>query len=286
MCPAKNLLKWHDMPPHLQFNPYIHTGYRPLLTFWESLASLFYLHNETINIVTHGVPIVFILVVTPRVMPWTQIDSHFLAWCHISGSVAPWIGSFIYHLFMNIKQPPSFYHRLLQLDMLGIWVSQSFGALPMVVASVFCLPKLLQWLIISCYCLFAIVGLFKALSASSPWNRRLCFALPFLMRNLLCVLRLTKYGGGDPSSISYVILQDLLSVVGGAIGAVNIPEKWFPGYLDLYLNSHNIMHVLVVSAVYCMFYSATSDLVWMAHGSCDRLISSQYHRDILIKNEL
>uniref|UniRef100_T1I039 Uncharacterized protein n=1 Tax=Rhodnius prolixus TaxID=13249 RepID=T1I039_RHOPR len=160
------------------------------------------------------------------------------------------------------------------------------GALPMVVASVFCLPKLLQWLIISCYCLFAIVGLFKALSASSPWNRRLCFALPFLMRNLLCVLRLTKYGGGDPSSISYVILQDLLSVVGGAIGAVNIPEKWFPGYLDLYLNSHNIMHVLVVSAVYCMFYSATSDLVWMAHGSCDRLISSQYHRDILIKNEL
>ena len=50
----KNLLHFRDMPPHLQFNPYIFTGYRPLLTFWGSINSLFYLHNETINILTHG----------------------------------------------------------------------------------------------------------------------------------------------------------------------------------------------------------------------------------------
>jgi hypothetical protein len=50
----KILLHFRDMPPHLQFNPYIFTGYRPLLTFWGSINSLFYLHNETINILTHG----------------------------------------------------------------------------------------------------------------------------------------------------------------------------------------------------------------------------------------
>jgi hypothetical protein len=50
----KTLLHFRDMPPHLQFNPYIFTGYRPLLTFWGSITSLFYLHNETINILTHG----------------------------------------------------------------------------------------------------------------------------------------------------------------------------------------------------------------------------------------
>lgn len=43
-----------------------------------------------------------------------------------------------------------------------------------------------------------------------------------------------------------------MSVVGGAIGAMHIPEKWFPGCMDYYLNSHNIMHVLVVLAVYSM----------------------------------
>lgn len=49
-----NLLQWKDMPKHLQFNPYIFTGYRPLLSVWGCLNSLFYLHNETINILTHG----------------------------------------------------------------------------------------------------------------------------------------------------------------------------------------------------------------------------------------
>lgn len=50
----EDLLHWKDMPKHLQFNPYIFTGYRPLLSIWGCLSSLFYLHNETINILSHG----------------------------------------------------------------------------------------------------------------------------------------------------------------------------------------------------------------------------------------
>lgn len=49
-----------------------------------------------------------------------------------------------------------------------------------------------------------------------------------------------------------IYFQDAVSAIGGVIGAMNIPERWFPGAVDLYLNSHNIMHVLVVSAVYSM----------------------------------
>lgn len=43
------------------------------------------------------------------------------------GSVSPWCGSFIYHLFMNLERGETVYYRLLQLDMFGIWMSQSFG---------------------------------------------------------------------------------------------------------------------------------------------------------------
>lgn len=50
----KALLNRKDIPKHLQFNPYIETGYRPLLSVWGCLMSLFYFHNETINIITHG----------------------------------------------------------------------------------------------------------------------------------------------------------------------------------------------------------------------------------------
>lgn len=49
-----HLLQWNDMPRHLQFNPYIMSGYRPLLSAWGCLNSIFYLHNETVNILTHG----------------------------------------------------------------------------------------------------------------------------------------------------------------------------------------------------------------------------------------
>lgn len=48
------LLHWRDMPQHLQFNPYVLTGYRPLQDFVGCVGSLFYFHNETINILTHG----------------------------------------------------------------------------------------------------------------------------------------------------------------------------------------------------------------------------------------
>jgi hypothetical protein len=65
------------------------------------------------------------------------------------------------------------------------------------------------------------------------------------------------------------VFQDAVSAVGGAIGAMHVPEKWFPGRLDVVFNSHNIMHVLVVSAVYSMHQATVKDLQWMANeGVC------------------
>ena len=48
------LLKLTDMPAHLQFNRHVHSGYRALHDVWGCFWSLFYLHNETVNIFTHG----------------------------------------------------------------------------------------------------------------------------------------------------------------------------------------------------------------------------------------
>lgn len=52
---------------------------------------------------------------------------------------------------------------------------------------------------------------------------------------------------------------------------MHVPEKWFPGSVDLYLNSHNIMHILVVVAVYSMHIATMQDLIWMAKEKCDAL---------------
>lgn len=161
-------------------------------------------------------------------MPWTQL--WFLSWCHVIGLVSPWVGSFLYHLFMNLDQGEKLYCRLLQIDMLGIWINQSFGmyhsypllkykfevkfvwlcvvgALPMVTASTYCLPSLIRWSFIGSYVLLSLWGLYKALTAWSPWERRLCFLMPFTLRVILCFLRYWGFGGGDPGAFTHVILQ-------------------------------------------------------------------------------
>ena len=74
-----------------------------------------------------AIPIIYILLTIPGIMPWSNMELRFLSWCHVVGVLSPWVGSFVYHLFMNLESGERIYHRLLQLDMLGIWISQSFG---------------------------------------------------------------------------------------------------------------------------------------------------------------
>ncbi|XP_018335087.1 progestin and adipoQ receptor family member 4 [Agrilus planipennis] len=262
------LLKWKDMPVHLQFNPYIRTGYRPMLSAWGCIRSLFYIHNETFNIVTHGMPILYIILKTPSITNWASSELQVLSWCHVAGIISPWIGSFTYHLFMNMNRDQHFYHRLLQLDMLGIWICQSIGAMPMVFTFSHCFEKLTKWLCISFYCLVALWGLYKAMLAISPWERRLCFILPFSLRILLCGFRFLHFGGGDPNALLHLLLQDFIAVIGAIIGALHIPEKWFPGHMDKCLNSHNIMHLFVVAAVYSMHEATMQDLKWINEVQC------------------
>uniref|UniRef100_A0A665WYD8 Progestin and adipoQ receptor family member IVb n=1 Tax=Echeneis naucrates TaxID=173247 RepID=A0A665WYD8_ECHNA len=69
------LLDFAKTPPHLQFNKYVLTGYRPVSTAQECLRSLFYMHNELGNIYTHGaLPIIHItLLCYPSVQQVTML---------------------------------------------------------------------------------------------------------------------------------------------------------------------------------------------------------------------
>lgn len=80
----------------------------------------------------------------------------------------------------------------------------------------------------------------------------------FIKAILWDLISFRKYGGKtrELNIIFYYFFffssQDGVSIFGGAIGAMHIPEKWMPGSVDFFLNSHNIMHVLVVVAVFSM----------------------------------
>ncbi|KAK3872991.1 hypothetical protein Pcinc_021968 [Petrolisthes cinctipes] len=84
------------------------------------------------------------------------------------------------------------------------------------------------------------------------------------MRAASATLRVTANGGGNPLAFKHIILQDLMAVLGGFVGALRVPEKWIPGRLDLLANSHHIMHVVVVYAVYHLHQGAVLDLLWLS----------------------
>ena len=48
------LFRLESCPPWLQFNKYILGGYRCHLSTNQCVESLFYIHNETFNIYSHG----------------------------------------------------------------------------------------------------------------------------------------------------------------------------------------------------------------------------------------
>ena len=125
---GSSLIERSEIPPHLQFNKYVLRHYRSPSDWRGCLSSLFYLHNETVNIVTHGLPVIAILVSLPSVLPWEHIDIPYLPYIHVVACISPWIGSTLYHLFMNLAHGERVYKRLLMGDMFGIWIAQTWGA--------------------------------------------------------------------------------------------------------------------------------------------------------------
>ena len=88
---------------------------------------MLYLHNETVNVVTHLTPAVSILAFLPYLLPWVKIKVPLLPSIHVFACVSPWIGSTIYHLFMNHNGGYQMYRALLMTDMVGIWIAQNLG---------------------------------------------------------------------------------------------------------------------------------------------------------------
>jgi len=49
-------------------------------------------------------------------------------------------------------------------------------------------------------------------------------------------------------SLQWMVLMAGLNFVGAGAYAWRVPERWYPGRFDIYGNSHQILHVMVVFA--------------------------------------
>lgn len=145
---VQKLLHWDDLPHWLQDNSYIHTHYRlPSNSFSKSLASLFYLHNQTVNVYSHLVPAILsipisyflYIVLRPRYESATKEDLVMFA-CFFLGFVLCLGMSATYHLVCN--HSPRINRLGNQLDYVGIVLLITGSFVPSVYYGFWCKREL------------------------------------------------------------------------------------------------------------------------------------------------
>ena len=48
-----------------------------------------------------GLPVLYIILWSPTLIPWEQVKVPILPYTHLAAVLSPWVGSAIYHTFMN-----------------------------------------------------------------------------------------------------------------------------------------------------------------------------------------
>ncbi|XP_034395022.1 progestin and adipoQ receptor family member 4a isoform X2 [Cyclopterus lumpus] len=233
----------------------------------ECIRSLFYLHNELGNIYTHGIPLVCFLVLLPLNIPWSQISVTWLGVVHFLACLSPQLGSVLYHLFMNHEGGEPVYHTLLKLDVCGICMINTLGALPIVYSTLLCYP-FIRTVALSVYILLSSHAIYCAVTARSSVRRLRSFAWQAVFRFSFFLLRWVGVGGGSPTSLRHFLTMDALAVLGGIINIMRIPERFSPGLFDYWCNSHQIMHVLVVGSILYLHWGVLDDLLWINSYNC------------------
>ncbi|XP_050537260.1 progestin and adipoQ receptor family member 4 [Daktulosphaira vitifoliae] len=254
-----------NLPEHLRFNPYIDQGYRPPMRPLQCFSSILTIHNETLNIYTHIIALILSISLI-YTSPLREVkDLQFIKLCHVIATIIPWIGSIVYHTFMNVYGNKRYYNILLKADLICIWLAQYMGGIPVVSVTIYYLPSYTKVIIGVFYWAICIWGLYKVFKVNNFIKAsRFYFFLPITIRMTSVILRSTSHGGGSQSALGYVVLADLSSVIGGIINASRWPEKYFPGNFDFVFNSHNIMHLLVLLAMYWMHQVNIQDILWLS----------------------
>lgn len=141
------------------------------------------------------------------------------------------------------------------------------GALPIIYITLLCYPSsrhvaMLAYLLLSGY------GVHCAVTARSNVHRLQSFAWQAFFRFLLFMLRLTGTGRGSPGSLRLYFTMDALALLGGLVNISRLPERFSPGRFDYWLNSHQIMHIMVILSILYLHWGMLEDLTWLKVHHC------------------
>ncbi|CDS07996.1 hypothetical protein LRAMOSA01945 [Lichtheimia ramosa] len=257
----KRLLSWRELPEWMKDNIYITAGYRkPTGSYIRSLYSLFYIHNESVNIWSHLLGFLLFIGLGIHFL-WTQpfADSlttydYLYFFCFIAGAMTCLGFSSSFHCFQNHSEPVA--AKWNRCDYAGI-VTLTVGSFyPLLYYGFHCHPTLqVIYLIIITILgvMTTAVALLKHFRTPAyRWMRTTLFLALGLFGIVPTAHDILLYGLStslDTISLGYLVLMAVSYVGGALIYACRIPEKWYPGKFNIWGASHQIFHICVLIAV-------------------------------------
>ena len=252
---------YEEIPDYRKNNIYIKTGYHPTTSTWcEQFHLLYTLHSETINIWSHMVGIflfcgylldslfndddkyywiallfdlgALIMFATSTAFHWLHICSEnssnkhlFLDFCGIGG-----------HIYVN--HVSWLYHGLFPDDLL------------------FYVCVFIQSIIFAMAIISSYRAVYSYVYRSVEWEANEQIRCGLCLAPLLGVYFTMVYQyllvGSSPLITSECWISHLIMVItyvsGFTIYVIKCPEALWPGKFDLYFNSHQIMHVMILLA--------------------------------------
>lgn len=270
--PGYDLVHHSTLPQWLQDNEFhINMNRPPLPSFVECFKSVFKLHTETGNIWTHLVGCVFFifgminfLSVTPFVFEEKFIFSAFFV-----GAILCLGFSTLFHTLMCHSEFVCTLFR--KLDYCGISCLIMGSMLPWVYYAFYCnfVPKVIyisMIVILGTVCIIC-----SLLDRFGTPEYRAVRALSFVIFGLSAIIPTIHYmcimDWNEKLNISIVQSTFLLAfyyIFGAFLYAIRIPEKLFPGKCDIWIQSHQLFHVLVNAGAY-VTYKALEELSMHRH---------------------
>lgn len=272
-----NHLSFSKLPAWMRDNEFIQFSYRPELnSFRECFKSILGVHSETGNIWTHLIGFVLFVLVTIVFYVKPLCDN-----CHTDldlrekliflffflGAIFCLGLSFLFHTVCCHSEHVS--RLFCKLDYVGISLLTVGSFIPWIYYGFYCqfTPKVVYLTTISLLAVGTIIVTMMD-RFSNPTYRPIRAGLFVCLGGfgLVPSIHFLVQSGWSTAlveaSIHRVLIMGGLYILGAVLYGARIPERFLPGKCDIWFQSHQIFHVLVIAAAFVHYHGISNMAVY------------------------
>lgn len=263
------LITYEDLPIPWRVNPHITSGYRFTESKIECLTSMFLPSNETVNIWSHAIGLIVVLVIAFHYYPSSDAFSSSSKWdiliacCFFAAACKCLICSTMWHT-MNGIADKCLMERFACVDYTGISFLVAASILTTEWTAFYCEP-VSRAVYMSLTAILGIAG--TILPWKESFNRadmvwaRVAFYVSLAATGFAPVFQLNLTRGVEWTFYFYAPITKSVCVylLGAVVYASHVPEKWWPGLFNYAGGSHNLWHLAVLGGI-LFHYTAMMEL--------------------------